>query len=241
MNRYEPDLGRTATDEELRTRSTGFHTLVPDPGYLLKRSQSFESWLPPTAPVTVEADRDPGRGSDSSRRLLRTTGAIAAALTVTAAMCAAAAAVLGNRSSELSTAEPAAASATFSLPPTTIEWCPAGTTGERITGNGAGSTESGPQVILALEHAYYVDRDAAAVRAVLAPDGRFGSDAEIQAGIDAVPAGTTHCTDITAAGPDRWSVLVSERRPDGHRVSHSQTIHTTHRDGRTLIFAVESS
>ncbi|MBF6314042.1 hypothetical protein IU444_28590 [Nocardia farcinica] len=240
MNRYEPDLGRTATDEEVWTRSSGSHTLVPDPSHLHERSQSFESWLPTAAPATVEADRDPGLGPDRRRSLLRTTGAIAAALTVTAAMCAAAAAVLGNRSPEFATAEPTAASATFSLP-TTTEWCPAGTTGERITGNGAGSAESGPQVILALEHAYYVDRDAAAVRTVLAPDGRFGSDAEIQAGIDAVPAGTTHCTDITAAGPDRWSVLVSERRPDGHRVSHSQTIHTTHRDGRTLIFAVVSA
>ncbi|MFE9328270.1 hypothetical protein ACIHDR_45990 [Nocardia sp. NPDC052278] len=139
------------------------------------------------------------------------------------------------------TAQPAPAPAPDAIVTTTSvgSWCEILNSPERVSGNGVGSRDSGPQVILALEHAYYLDRTAAAVRLLLAPDGRFGSDEEIQAGIDAVPAGTTHCTSITAAGTNQWSVAVTERRPLGSIVVHHQTISTTRRDGLELVVAVE--
>ncbi|MBF6341568.1 hypothetical protein IU450_37680 [Nocardia abscessus] len=118
-------------------------------------------------------------------------------------------------------------------------WCVQRAGADRVSGSGAGSTASGPEVILALEYSYYTRRDATVVRTLLAPEGRFGSDAEIQAGIDAVPTGTTHCVDITPAGPDRWSVTVTERWPNDSRTVHRQTISTTTRDTRTLVVAVE--
>ncbi|WP_433678819.1 hypothetical protein [Nocardia sp. CA-119907] len=118
-------------------------------------------------------------------------------------------------------------------------WCEILDSPEHVSGNGAGSLSSGPQVILALEHAYYIERTAAAVRVLLAPEGRFGTDEEIQAGIDAVPTGTTHCVNITAAGTDRWSVSISERRPLGSIVVHHQLISITQRDDRSVVAAVE--
>ncbi|MBF6302457.1 hypothetical protein IU459_33690 [Nocardia amamiensis] len=139
-----------------------------------------------------------------------------------------------------STGSPAPATA---LPPTSstvpVAWCESRFGPERVSGNSAGSAASGPEVILALEYAYYTRRDATAVRTLLAPDGRFGSDAEIQAGIDAIPTGTTHCVDIIPAGPDRWAVTVTERWPNDSRVVHRQFISTTSRDNRTLVVAVE--
>lgn len=112
-------------------------------------------------------------------------------------------------------------------------------TPQRVSGAGPGSTASGPDVVLALEAAYYVDRSAAAVRALLVSGGPFGLDSEIQAGIDAIPIGTRDCVDIIPAGPQRWSVTITEHRPAGSTVMLHQTITTTTRDGRTLVAAVE--
>ncbi|WP_146099114.1 hypothetical protein [Nocardia nova] len=116
--------------------------------------------------------------------------------------------------------------------------CPASPELPQIRGDEAGNTTSGPEVVLALETAYYVQRSAAAVRAVLVPDGPFGSDAEIQSGIDAVPAGTTHCVQIAPAGPDRWMVTITEHRPAGSTVTLHQLISTTVRGPATLVAAV---
>jgi hypothetical protein len=144
-------------------------------------------------------------------------------------------------SDQQSTSQPAPATASAVASPSTsaVQWCEILDSPERVSGNGAGSRDSGPQVILALEHAYYVERTAAAVRVLLAPEGRFGTDEEIQAGIDAVPTGTTHCVNITAAGTDRWSVSITERRPLGSTVVHHQLISTTQRDDRSVVAAVE--
>ncbi|MEV0297054.1 hypothetical protein [Nocardia sp. NPDC050710] len=136
---------------------------------------------------------------------------------------------------------PSSATISTSVPATDPSWCRTENGPQRISGNGKGSPASAPEVILALEYAYYVDRAADAVRRLLAPDGRFGADAEIQAGIDAVPAGTKHCVSITAAGIDRWAVVLTEKRPDGSTVVHAQTISTTQREDRALIVAVETA
>lgn len=110
---------------------------------------------------------------------------------------------------------------------------------QRVSGNGPGSTTTGPDAVLALEYAYYVRRSAPAVRALLAPNGPFGSDGQIQSGISGVPPGTTHCVDITGTGPDRWSVTITEHRPAGSTAVLHQTITTSSHDGRTVIAAVE--
>ncbi|WP_109524859.1 MULTISPECIES: hypothetical protein [Nocardia] len=129
---------------------------------------------------------------------------------------------------------------TPSSAPPAPAWCADLDSPQRLRGNGAGSPGFAPQVILALEYAYYVTRSANAVRALLSPEGRFGSDAEIQAGIDAVPVGTEHCVEITPAGPDRWAAVITEKHPDAKTVIHTQTITTTtSREGRALIAAVE--
>ncbi|MCC3317986.1 MULTISPECIES: hypothetical protein [Nocardia] len=120
----------------------------------------------------------------------------------------------------------------------TVSACPPSPGLPQFDGQGAGSTRSGPEVVLALEHGYYVERTAAAVRTVLVADGPFGTDAEIQSGIDDIPVGTTHCVQIAAAGPERWAVTITEHRPAGSTVVLHQLITTTVRENRTLVAAV---
>lgn len=126
-------------------------------------------------------------------------------------------------------------------PPVVADWCEPARDGARVRGNSRGSTSSATEAIFALEYAYYVLRDATTIRALLAPDGRFGTDAEIQNGIDTVPLGTTHCVEAAPAGPDRWTVTLTERRPGGRTLTHHQTITTRQHDRRVLIVSVETA
>ncbi len=130
---------------------------------------------------------------------------------------------------------------TQSSPTVTDAWCESHVSAERVSGNGEGSIASAQDVILALEYAYYTYRDATAVRALLAPEGRFGTNAEIQAGIDAVPTDTAHCVEISPVDVDRWAVTITERWPDDSTVVHHQLISTVTRDARSFVLAVESA
>ena len=141
------------------------------------------------------------------------------------------------RSSELAPARESGAPVQPSLT-AAIPVCPSSPDVPRFDGRGAGSTSSGPEAVLALEHGYYVERTASAVRAVLVPGGPFGSDAEIQSGIDDVPVGTTHCVQIAEAGPHRWAVTITEHRPAGSVVVLHQLITTAMLGDRTLVSAV---
>lgn len=88
----------------------------------------------------------------------------------------------------------------------------------------AGDARSGVGVIRALEHAYYVDRDGAAVRALMADGSPVAGPAEtIQAGIDTVPAGTSYCLAEAQVSPTVYAVTVTEHRPGGDTVSYEQS------------------
>ena len=102
-------------------------------------------------------------------------------------------------------------------------------------GNGAGGTGSGPEAILGFQHAYYVDRSGEKARSFVAPDGAVLQAPQIQDGINTVPAGSTHCLAITSTGGDRYTVQLTERRPDGTTTVYKQVVTTVARDGKTLI------
>ncbi|WP_067690817.1 hypothetical protein [Nocardia jejuensis] len=130
------------------------------------------------------------------------------------------------------TAQPAAAAP--------AELCPNEASGASLRGNGPGGTTSGPNAILALQNRYYVDRSGQAVREMFAPDAAAPTAAQIQAGIDTVPAGTTYCVQI-APGPfdGQHIMVVSETHPDASRKTWpAQLVITTVSGDRTLISAI---
>ncbi|MFF0818391.1 hypothetical protein ACFYVR_25075 [Rhodococcus sp. NPDC003318] len=99
---------------------------------------------------------------------------------------------------------------------------------------GEGDTATGEGVITALEHRYYQMRSGQAVRELMAPDTQWDV-AQIQAGINSVPLGTTHCVKVTAIGPNAYSAQITERRPDGDSTFKQRVGTVTSPDGRVLI------
>ncbi|WP_209448958.1 hypothetical protein [Rhodococcus qingshengii] len=101
-----------------------------------------------------------------------------------------------------------------------------------------GDQKSGPGVIAAFEYAYYITRSGAAVRALTTPDTSLPPAETIQAGIDTVPTGTTHCVRITPITTDVYSVALAEMRPGQAPAQFPQTITTTNIDGRWFVDAI---
>ncbi|MFR9750248.1 hypothetical protein ACL02S_04325 [Nocardia sp. 004] len=103
----------------------------------------------------------------------------------------------------------------------------------------AGGTNSGPDVVLLFQYAYYVERSGARARAAVAPDAAVPPARIIQRGIDTVPAETTHCVRIVTISDNRYSVEVTEYRPGGAPATYNkQTVTTAVIDGRTLITGI---
>ncbi|GAB4585021.1 hypothetical protein [Nocardia sp. IFM 10818] len=118
--------------------------------------------------------------------------------------------------------------------------CPNEVNGAHVRGNGPGGTGSGPDVILALQSRYYGDRSGQAVREMFAPDAIAPPAAEIQAGIDTIPVGTTYCVQILPGPFDGQHVMiVSETHPDGtKRTWPAQLVITTVVGNRTLVSSI---
>ena len=90
-------------------------------------------------------------------------------------------------------------------------------------------------MIAAFEHAYYVARSGAAVRALATPGTSLPLADKIQAGIDTVPTGTTHCVRITPITTGVYSVVLAEMRPGQAPAQFPQTITTKDIDGRWFV------
>ena len=101
-----------------------------------------------------------------------------------------------------------------------------------------GDQKTGAGVIAAFEHAYYITRSADAVRALATPDTSLPLAEKIQAGIDSVPVGTTHCVRITAIASDVYSVVLAEMRPGIAPEQYPQTITTKDIDGRWFVDSI---
>ncbi|MBF6478929.1 hypothetical protein [Nocardia cyriacigeorgica] len=117
--------------------------------------------------------------------------------------------------------------------------CPTERTDEVVRSAEAGGTGSGPDAILRFQYAYYVDRSAALAREVVAPDAPVSPASVIQRGIDSIAEGTTHCVRIVTLEQGRYSVEVTEYRPDGQPATYSkQMVTTAVIGGRTLITGI---
>lgn len=112
---------------------------------------------------------------------------------------------------------------------------------DHASGTTPGDTSSAPAVILAFEHAYYVQRSGAAARALVTTDSPMPAAAAIQSGIDQVPTGTRYCVDIApaaAGGGAIWNVTLTEQWPGETASTWHQSITTSRIGTRVLISAI---
>ncbi|NQE70587.1 hypothetical protein [Nocardia gamkensis] len=110
--------------------------------------------------------------------------------------------------------------------------------GQLVRGNGTGSTASGPEVILAFQHAYYVTRSGAVARSLTVPDAAVPPVAVIDAGIASVPPGTQHCVMITPMLDGRYDVVITELRPDSANRTYRQFVTVATTDGKATIIKI---
>ncbi|MBF6335381.1 hypothetical protein IU450_05735 [Nocardia abscessus] len=145
----------------------------------------------------------------------------------------------GTGGSDPQAAAPAP-SVQVTAPATPGAQCPAERVGNRIQGSGVGGFDSGPAVIFAFQHAYYVNRSGEQVRSTTTTDAAVQTADAIQRGIDTIPAGTTHCVAITpGAFAGQYIVVVTEHRPGQQPIIYNPQLVTTTKDGdRTLISAI---
>nr|WP_302870778.1 hypothetical protein [Nocardia mangyaensis] len=121
----------------------------------------------------------------------------------------------------------------------TVGACPTERTDTVVRSAEPGGTGSGPDAVLAFQHAYYVTRSGEQARAMATPDADVSPAAVIQRGIDSIPVGTTHCVRITTVAADRFTVEVTEFRPAGAPATYTkQSVRTAVVGDRTYIAGI---
>lgn len=116
--------------------------------------------------------------------------------------------------------------------------CPSGSDGPVSFGRDSGGTRGGVEVIKFFDFAYYVTRSGTAARTVVAPTGAVGDAARLQSFIDKVPAGTTHCLQITDRGRGLYAVTVAVTEPSKQPELVFQLINTADVGDRTVITSI---
>lgn len=195
-------------------------------------------------PVTDSASAAATARPDRSRTWMLVSGGVAVLAVVSAAVVSAAVvtATVGTTDEPQvpPLPSPTAVSSSTTTSTSTVAapaWCASVTEPGRIVGNGPGGRDTGPAVIQAFEHAYYVQRDGTAVADLMVLPGT-----DIQSFIDAVPVGTEHCVAVLPTeDPNRWSVDVLLKFPPvGDEGIHKQWITTLPADGGLKIANVEN-
>lgn len=118
------------------------------------------------------------------------------------------------------------------------EKCAASEEGSVVTGDGEGDVKSAAGVILAFQHAYYVERDADLVKPLLAKESEIHNLDALQKGIDSVEQGTTHCLHITSAKDGSANVELTQMAPDGSETVFYQRVTTAREGGETRLVSI---
>ncbi|PZU00896.1 MAG: hypothetical protein DI630_13455 [Gordonia sp. (in: high G+C Gram-positive bacteria)] len=116
---------------------------------------------------------------------------------------------------------------------------PAGT----VAGNGPGSRDSGTDVILAFDHAYYVDRNGTAARGFMSEEITGTTSQSLQEAIDELPEDTAHCLKMRPKEGEEGVYLVDliVFRNDGQelvRTEDAQTIYVEEADDKYSIIGI---
>ena len=104
--------------------------------------------------------------------------------------------------------------------------------------NGEGDASSVAGAVVAFNYGYYTERSAEAALEVADSD-RFDADA-LQAGIDTVPEGTTHCVRVAVDGATA-AVELTESRPGGDSEVYEQVVETSEDDGQVSITQIRET
>ncbi|MGC0366412.1 hypothetical protein ABH922_004396 [Rhodococcus sp. 27YEA15] len=224
------ELGGGAPDNGARAgRDDTFRAFGPDPRRGLVTGPNIEEFLHVT-----RVDRHPIR----SRAVV--VSAVAAITVLALGVGGFVVAALGDAGADSAVNSAAASTTIESTAAAPPPWCSPSSDAGVVRGAGPGGTGSGADVILAFDHAYYVDRNGAKARTFLVPDAEVKSATaeELQAGIDTVPQGTEHCVEIRDSGPNTFAVSLFQRYPDGTQVIGRQVVSTVDLGGRTLITSI---
>lgn len=188
-------------------------------------------WVEVDAPAPAPtSDRGGPQKSGSWLRRHRATVAVGGSASVLIAAVAAGVATIADTAT---VEEPTPITALVSAAPTTsvqaapvVEgpWCEGRTDGYPIT---AESADRGEASIARFQNAYYIDRDGARAREVVAPDARVASVEGLNAGISQIPVGTEHCVLAKKIADGVYAVDVFERRPDTTGAYYDQAVTTT--------------
>ncbi|WP_157762692.1 hypothetical protein [Nocardia yamanashiensis] len=194
----------------------------------------------PMAPV-VATMRKRAQAQARRRAALVRLGVGGGVLVAVAAVVVGVVFVMGGNGKDAAAAGPAPVAATPVAATTSAKpvWCKEIDTPTRVVSSGPGDETTAIGVIVAQQYAWYVMRDANAVRAHLAPDAAAAAPEATANAIASTPAGTAHCVTVTAEGENRFTVNVVERHPDGTEVPWDQVVTTTVRDGRVLITSIK--
>lgn len=191
---------------------------------------------PSGAANTAAPDGPAGQGPRSTKKLALAGAGLAAALIVGAVW-----ATSGNGGDQPATAA-AAATATsdedtlpiLDLPETTAPTTTASSDVDDECRADRGDQNNGAGVIAAWNHAYYIQRNAAAARALATPNSSVVAADQLQPFIDGVPIGTNYCLRTKALSEDVYLVDLSELRPEGaQRIT--QTVTTKKIDGKWFV------
>lgn len=120
------------------------------------------------------------------------------------------------------------------------EACEASESAKVITGDGKGDQDSVAGVVLAFQYAYYVERDAEKIEPLVDKDSNIRDLDALQAGIDSVERGTTHCVSVTPEDDKVASVEITETSADGTMALIEQRVTTTSESGDVRIVSIES-
>jgi len=112
-----------------------------------------------------------------------------------------------------------------------------------VAGNGPGSRDSGTDVILAFDHAYYVDRNGTAARGFMSEEITGTTAESLQEAIDELPEETAHCLKMRPQEGEEGVFLVDliVFRSDGQelvRTEDEQTIYVEEVDGKYSIVGI---
>ena len=138
------------------------------------------------------------------------------------------------------TQSPAESASTLAAASTSdVVECPTRTDGSVTSGRDPGDQTSGVNVIKAFDYAYYTRRSGTAARAVVTPQSRVGSAAQIQSAIDVLDQDLRYCLSITARGNGVYGVELTEIPSTGEHRPIYQKITTTEIGGKHWITAID--
>ena len=206
--------------------------------------ESDDEWFDQAEATPSAVETPPARDSSRKRTKLLFGGTVAAVLLV-----------IGGGAwllSSLLSGSETSASPTLTVPTTATtapqsddevvaeSECESSESATTVSGNGKGDRESAAGVVLAFQHAYYVARDADAIKPLLAKDSPITNLDALQEGIDSVARGTTHCLHIERDGDDAV-VELTETAPDGSETTYYQRVTTTRENGEVRIVSIEEN